>query len=79
MKKMKEYPLTELGYFSESECASIADALDGKSFMRFHVTWSNCAGNCTLIIKTDYDAPRKEIVNFFLGYAMVKLAELNRR
>ena len=54
-KTMKEYPLPELGYFTESECRQIKKLLDGVSFMKFEIGYSNYAGNCTLIVKTDYD------------------------
>ena len=38
---MKEYIFTELGYFTEKECENIKNALDGKTYMNFSITWSN--------------------------------------
>lgn len=63
---MKEYVFSELGYFTESQCRAIKEEFQNKTFMNFGISWSNCAGNCTLIIETDYDDTEKEIKNFFL-------------
>ena len=72
----KEYVFTELGYFTEGQAKRIKERMDGKSFMNFEVTWSSNAGNCTLIVKTDYYSGRmmswseeeehKEVFNFFM-------------
>lgn len=71
---MKEYVLTELGYFTPSDCEKIKERTEGKTFMKFHVSWSVMASvNCTLIISTDYDAPRDEIVGMFLNMALSQL------
>ena len=67
---MKEYVFNELGYFTESDCKRIAAAMNGTTFMNFVVTWSNCAGNCTLIVETDHEASEQEIKNFFLSAAL---------
>ena len=74
---MKEYVFTELGYFCESECKAIKEAMQGKTYMNFDVGYSNQAGNCTLIIATDYNATEQEIKNFFLACALGKLAKLS--
>lgn len=70
---MKEYTFDELGYFTKSECESIKAKLDGTSFMKFKIKYANCAGNCTLIICTDYEATEQQIKNFFLGRALSAL------
>lgn len=67
---MREYVFEELGYFTESTCKRIKAAMDGKTFMNFEVCWSNFAGNCTLIIKTDYEETEQKIKNFFLNVAL---------
>jgi len=69
-----EYPLTNLGYFTERECRSLKHKLDGKTFMNFEIGWSNYAGNCTLVLKTDYQDSEEHIVNFFLGFVLSELA-----
>ena len=70
---MREYIFDELGFFSEQTCQRIKEKLDGATYMNFHVKWSNCAGNCNLIVTTDYDAPEQEVKNFFLHCALSKI------
>lgn len=72
---MKEYVFTELGFLSPDTCEKIKKAMDGRTFMNFKVEYSNCAGNCTLIISTDYDEPEAEIKNFFLHCVLEALAK----
>lgn len=69
-----EYSFDELGYFSENECIELKNKLNHKSFMDFTVGWSNYAGNCTLIVRTDYEGSESEIKNFFLSMALSELA-----
>ena len=71
---MKEYVFTELGYFTEKECENIKNALDGRTYMHFSITWSNCAGNCTLIVRTDYEDTEENIKSFFFHVALSELA-----
>lgn len=70
---MKEYVFEELGYFTKSSCEKIKKKMQGKTYMNFDVGYSNFAGNCTLIIKTDYEAEPKKIKNFFLYCALNQL------
>ena len=56
---MKEYIFSELGYLSVRDCEALATALNGKSFMDFKVSYSNLAGNCTLIV-TVYDTTAEQ-------------------
>lgn len=67
---MKEYVFEELGYFTETVCQRIKNAMDGATFMGFEISWSNHAGNCTLVIATDYEGSEQEIKNFFLACAL---------
>lgn len=67
---MNEYVFTELGYFTETTCKKIQTALEGTTFMNFKISWSNRAGNCTLIVATDYEETEQEIKNFFLACAL---------
>lgn len=76
---MKEYPFDELGYFNESECQAIKEELDGKTYMNFDIVWSNCCGNCTLIIRTDYEGEPQEIKNLFLNVALSTIFNLKRK
>ena len=75
----KEYIFTELGYFTDSECEAIKEALQGKSYMNFDISWSSFAGNCTLIMKTDYEDEPQEIKNFFLSFAFRELANIQNQ
>lgn len=67
---MKEYTFEELGYFAERECQAIRDCLQGYSYMNFDITWSNQAGNCILILRTDYVDTPENIKAFFLHCAL---------
>lgn len=71
---MKEYVFTELGFFSPMTCEKIKKAMEGKTFMNFKVDYSYCAGNCTLIVATDYEDTEENIKNFFLHCALEALA-----
>ena len=53
MKTIREYTFRELGYFTENQCEAIREKCEG-TYMDIHVSWSNHAGNCTLIISSDY-------------------------
>ena len=64
----KEYTFEELGYFAERECKAIKDSLQGYSW----------AGNCTLIVATDYEAEEKEIKDFFLHCALGMIFQIKR-
>jgi hypothetical protein len=71
---MKEYVFTELGFFTKDSCERIKKAMDGRTFMNFKVKYSNFAGNCTLIICTNYEGTEAEIKNFFLHCVLEVLA-----
>ena len=77
---MKEYIFSELGYLSVQDCEAIATALNGKSFMNFKISYSNYAGNCTLIVVVDENTAETyteaEIKSMFLHIAFTTLAEL---
>lgn len=79
MNKRREFTLSELGYFSEKDCEAIRGKCEG-TFMNILVSWSNYAGNCTLIISSDYfpdDVPyetsEKEVKRMFLHHALTAL------
>lgn len=72
---MKEYVFAELGFFSPMTCEKIKKAMDGRTFMNFKVEYSNCAGNCTLFILTDYEGTEEEIKNFFISAAFYWLSK----
>jgi hypothetical protein len=77
-----EYVLEELGCFCECDCKAIKEKAEG-TFMNIEVEWSNCFGNCTLIITSDYrtdekfsevyEDVKKEVVAMFLNKALSAL------
>ena len=73
---MKQVVFNELGYFTESQIEAIKDELDMASYMSFNVSSSNCAGNRTLIVSTDYEADEEEIKNMFLHCALSSIYRL---
>lgn len=75
---MKEYPLVEFGYFTEEQCRVLAKALNGGTYMHFEVSYSNYAGNCTLIVKTNYDTEREKIVGLFMQYLISRYSDTLR-
>lgn len=79
---MREYSFTEFGYLSAQDCEALATALNGKSFMNFKVSYSNYAGNCTLIVAVDTTTAEQyteaEIRSMFMHVAFTTLAELIR-
>ncbi len=70
---MKEYVFDELGYFTKDSCERIKKAMEGRTYMNFHISWSNCAGNCTLIVATDYNDTEEHIKQFFLYAALCEI------
>lgn len=70
-----EYVFTELGYFTKSTAEKIKEVMDGTTFMYFKVHYSNWAGNCTLIVDTDYEATEEEIKNYFIAAAFNRMTD----
>lgn len=75
----REYVLSELGYFTESQCERIRAKCEG-TYMNIKVSWSNYAGNRTLILTSDYDFgdmsyddAANEVKRMFLHYALASL------
>lgn len=65
--KMTEICLTDLGYFTQSRAEKIKQKLQDKSFYHFKVDYSNFAGNCTLIVRTDRaETNEQELKEMFL-------------
>lgn len=70
----------ELGNLTESDCRAIKAKLDGKSYYSFIVSWSSYAGNCQLIVKTEYPNAEKEAVRtLFLHVLASEFATASRR
>lgn len=54
MKKTTEIWMSELGYFSKDECETLKNSVSGSLF-NLTVIYSNCAGNCSIGVTTDFD------------------------
>ena len=81
MKNTREYTFVELGFFTEQHCEVIREKCEG-TFMNIRVSWSNYAGNCTLIICSDYgtedmtyEESEKEVKSMFLHKALTALKD----
>lgn len=57
---MEIYLGNELGNLCVDDCKSIKTIMDDATFYKFKVSWSNYAGNCQLIVKTDYPAGNED-------------------
>ena len=80
-----EHAFTELGYFSERDCEAIKGRLQGKTFLRFDISWSSWAGNCTLVVRAGTDAhangdkvTEEELVGMFLRAALGEIGAIPR-
>ena len=70
---MNEIIFTDLGYFTEKTAKKVQELMQNRSFMNFQVSYSNCAGNCILIVRTDYEASEEKIKKFFLNCLITDL------
>lgn len=61
------------GYFTEATCEKIKAKMDGKTFMNFEICFSNCCGNCSLIVRGEAGS-KKELQEMFFHYALTMLA-----
>ena len=66
--------ITFEGYYTENICKALIEELEGGTFQKFHLEYSNCAGNCTLIVSTDYPTTKRGLFNDFVYFALNALA-----
>lgn len=72
---MEIYLGNELGNLCVDDCKSIKTIMDDATFYKFKVSWSNYAGNCQLIVKTDYPAESEdEVKRMFISAYFTKSA-----
>ena len=72
---MEIYLGNELGNLVEQDCKSIKAIMEDETYYKFKVSWSNYAGNCQLIVKTDYPAENEdEFKGMFLHAYFTKTA-----
>lgn len=72
---MAEISIPELGYFTKCEAAKLVKALNGKTNLRFEVSYGGTAGNYVLNVRTEEGVTRDELKWEFISYAFVALAE----
>lgn len=73
---MGEYVFSELGYFTEKQCHAIKDVMQGETYMHFDIAWSNHAGNCTLIVRSNYETNPRKIQELFLHCVLGQILKL---
>ena len=64
------------GYFSKEQCEAIKAKMQGKTFFNFDISYSNEAGNCTLIVRsnnTNYTP--EELKDMFIYACISELAD----
>lgn len=76
---MVEKIFEELGYLSEVACKTLEKVMNGKSFYDFKVKYSNFAGNCTLIVRSENEGVQPdEVGTMFLHCSVEELAHMAR-
>lgn len=62
------------GSFTESVAKKIAEIMNGKTYFNFRVSYSNWAGNCTLLVESDTEGyTAEEAKEMFLYCALCEL------
>lgn len=70
----------ELGNLCEQDCKSIKRVMEGATYYNFEISWSNYAGNCQLIVKTDYpEANEAEVKRMFVSAFFSTMAGVAER
>lgn len=69
--------ITLSGNYYKSAAEQIKKVMQGESFYNFQIEYSNCAGNCNIIVsKSRPDSTEKELEVMFYFVAMNKLAKM---
>lgn len=65
------------GYFDEKQCKAIKAKMQGKTFFNFDISYSNQAGNCTLIVRSDNtnDYTPQDLKEMFIYACISELAK----
>lgn len=63
------------GYFTKEQCEQIIKKMQGKSFLRFEISYSNNAVNCTLIVRSNNTCyTSQELKSIFIYCCISELA-----
>ena len=64
------------GYFTKDQCEQIIKKMQGKSFLRFEISYSNNAGDCTLIVRSNtHGYTSQELKDMFVYCCISELAK----
>ena len=64
------------GYFTKNQCEQIIKKMQGKSFFDFKISYSNNAGDCTLIVKSNMTGyTSQELKDMFIYCCIGELAK----
>ena len=64
------------GYFTKDQCEQIIKKMQGKSFFDFKISYSNNAGDCTLIVKSNMTGyTSQELKDMFIYCCIGELAK----
>ena len=72
---MVEISIPELGYFTKCEAIKLVKALNGKTYLRFEVSYGGTAGNYVLNVGTEEDTDPNNLKWVFISYAFSALAK----
>lgn len=63
-------------YYTERQCKKVKEKLQGKTFFNFDITYSNDAGNCSLIVRSNITGyTPEELKEMFIFCCISELAE----
>lgn len=64
------------GYFTKGQCEQIIKKMQGKSFFDFKISYSNNAGDCTLIVRSNTPGyTSQELKDMFIYCCIGELAK----
>lgn len=64
------------GYFTEKECLKIKEKMQDKTFLHFDISYSNYAGNCKLIVRSqNTNHSKSELKKMFIYCCISELAK----
>lgn len=69
---MKEFMIK--GFFTKKQCENLIAKLNNKTFYKWQISYGNFAGNCTLIVRSNYDEEIEELKDSFFHFALSELA-----
>lgn len=64
------------GYFTKDQCEQIIKKMQGKSFFDFKISYSNNAGDCTLIVRSNmHGYTSQELKDMFIYCCISELSK----